>query len=102
MRVKKVTHQDGSPYGIQFDCPGCAAPHVIPTTGEKAWGFNQNFDRPTLTPSILVHSHGVLLDDGSVGQSPTCHSFVRDGRIEFLNDCTHALAGKSVDMSEVA
>lgn len=29
-----------------------------------------------------------------------CHSFVRDGRIEFLSDCTHALAGQTVELSE--
>ena len=27
-----------------------------------------------------------------------CHSFVRNGRIEFLGDCTHGLAGKTVDL----
>lgn len=30
-----------------------------------------------------------------------CHSFVRDGRIEFLGDCTHELAGKSVALEPV-
>lgn len=102
MRGKKVTRPDGTLYGVRFDCPGCGEPHVVPTTGENAWGFNGDFDRPTLTPSILVYPHDVLLDDGSVGQSYRCHSFVRDGRIEFLSDCTHALAGKTVDLSEIA
>lgn len=32
----------------------------------------------------------------------TCHSFVRDGQIEFLSDCTHALAGKTVSLPAVA
>ncbi|MGC4033677.1 MAG: hypothetical protein QM754_18485 [Tepidisphaeraceae bacterium] len=27
-----------------------------------------------------------------------CHSFVRDGQIEFLGDCTHELAGKTVPL----
>lgn len=27
-----------------------------------------------------------------------CHSFVRDGKIEFLGDCTHEFAGKTVDL----
>jgi hypothetical protein len=30
-----------------------------------------------------------------------CHSFVRAGRIEFLNDSTHALAGKTVDLPDL-
>src|SRR5436309_254590 len=27
-----------------------------------------------------------------------CHSFVRDGLIEFLGDCTHPLAGRTVPL----
>lgn len=96
-----VCHQDGTLYGIRFDCPGCNEPHVVPVTGSNAWGFNSDFDRPTLTPSILVYPHAILLDDGTTGQSHRCHSFVRDGRIEFLGDCTHPLAGKTVDLTEL-
>ncbi|WP_241754456.1 hypothetical protein [Cupriavidus basilensis] len=29
-----------------------------------------------------------------------CHSFVTDGRIQFLGDCTHALAGQTVPLAE--
>jgi hypothetical protein len=31
---------------------------------------------------------------------PVCHSFVTDGRIQFLTDCTHAFAGRTVDLPE--
>jgi hypothetical protein len=27
-----------------------------------------------------------------------CHSFVVDGRIEYLSDCTHEMAGMTVDL----
>ena len=30
-----------------------------------------------------------------------CHSFVREGKIEFLGDCTHALKGQTVDLNDV-
>jgi len=30
-----------------------------------------------------------------------CHSFVTDGRIQFLGDCTHNLAGQTVDLPEI-
>lgn len=101
MKLKPVTNDDGSPYGVRFDCPGCGEPHVVPTTGAKAWGFNGSLDAPTLAPSILVHS--VRNPWGPVFDStPTvCHSFVRDGRIEFLGDCTHALAGQTVDLPDI-
>lgn len=101
MKFKRVTHDDGSMYGVRWECPGCGDPHVVPTTGDRPWGFNGDFERPTLTPSILVHPHGILNEDGSVGQSPLCHTFIRDGRIEFLSDCTHALAGQTVELEDV-
>lgn len=48
-------------------------------------------DRPTIEPSILIRF--------ARGDSPVvCHSFVRAGVVDFLGDCTHALAGQSVAM----
>ena len=117
MKISPITRQDGSLHGYEFVCPGCEAfivakklspgiesvrlhaTHVIPTTGPKAWGFNGDVDRPTFTPSILVY--GNKHTDGSI-YSPRCHSFVRDGRIEFLGDCEHPLAGQTVDLLDVA
>ena len=29
-----------------------------------------------------------------------CHSFITDGSIEFLPDCTHELAGKTVPLED--
>lgn len=98
--MKRVTHGDGSPYGVRWDCPGCGEPHVVPTHGPTAWGFNDDLEHPTLSPSILVHPAG-RWRDGVVVQSPRCHSFVRDGRIEFCSDSEHALAGKTVDLPEI-
>ena len=34
-------------------------------------------------------------------QEVRCHSFVRNGSIEFLDDCTHALKGRTVPMEEL-
>ena len=51
---------------------------------------------PTISPSILVR-----WDEGDEHKPQICHSYVRDGRIQFLGDCTHALAGKTVDLPEV-
>jgi hypothetical protein len=30
-----------------------------------------------------------------------CHTFVTDGQIQYLGDCTHALAGQTVDLQEM-
>jgi hypothetical protein len=31
-----------------------------------------------------------------------CHSIITDGKIQFCGDCTHALAGKIVDLPDIA
>jgi hypothetical protein len=119
-RAKIVRDGDGKFYGIQFVCPGCQADgHVGLVTlpvrwlppgetespvvaGQPHWDFDGNFDAPTFGPSVLQH-----FDYGAPDARKRwcCHSFVRKGRIQFLGDCTHALAGQTVglpDMEEVA
>jgi hypothetical protein len=99
-RVKHVLTHEGNHYGYRFHCPGCNDEHVITTEPyPNGWGFNNDEAAPTFTPSILVHE--VKREDGSV-YSPRCHSFVRGGRIEFLGDSGHALAGQTVDLPEIS
>lgn len=76
---------------------GVAGVHTVPFQGEGAWGFNGNVDAPTLTPSLLL-TQGVTPCDRR--DKFVCHSFVTDGRIQFLSDCTHSLAGQTVDLPE--
>lgn len=100
MKAKRVVDHTGGDYGIRFDCPGCGESHVVPTKPTaRGWDFNGSLERPTISPSLLVTYRGVD-DDGSRVET-RCHSFVRDGRIEFLSDCTHALAGQTVDLPEI-
>lgn len=87
---------------LLFRCPGCAGLHQVAVgDGEgPRWGYNGNPERPTFTPSVMVTYPGA--DAGVDGAPPAiCHSFVTDGRIQFLGDCTHALAGQTVDLPEV-
>lgn len=66
--------------------------------------------KPTLTPSIDVrtghysssHQPG---DECWCGKNYAfscyhCHLFVTDGKLAFQTDCSHALAGQTVDMVE--
>jgi hypothetical protein len=100
--VEKLTFLDGHEERA-FDCPGCGEYHSVPVSGPKAWGFNGSDERPTFTPSILVRGTRCDWVDGKpVNPRPAvCHSFVRDGRIEFLSDCTHSLAGQTVALHAV-
>jgi hypothetical protein len=91
---------------LAFFCPGCQeAHHVRVAPGPHPWGFNGSYDAPTFTPSVLVSGVERLTDaeyDRVVAgeliepKPRVCHSFVTDGKIKFLGDCTHALAGKTV------
>ena len=70
-------------------CPACRAGHVFQI---PPWTFNGNVSKPTFGGSMLLH--------GSPG-TPRCHSLVNDGVIQFLDDCTHALKGQTVDLPEL-
>lgn len=118
---KKVLKQEHSDKEYRhFDCPGCGQTHSIPVKGDKSkgpvWGYNWNDDKPTFTPSILTRWVSVpdvrekdengdylLGSDGRLkgAKDEVCHSFVREGKIQFLNDCTHKLAGQTVDLIEI-
>jgi len=103
---------------LLFHCPGCGmghGPRVIGTRVAALWEWNGDLVRPTLSPSIRVQwyqmsgegkamiSRGESPADGECypGRDMLCHSFVRNGRIEFLGDCTHHLAGQSVPLEPI-
>lgn len=85
-RICEARDQDGELVGYLFECPGCCEAHIF----DDRWRFNGDLERPTLSPSYLTWT-----DDAR------CHSFVKDGRIRFLGDCTHDLAGQTVDLPEL-
>lgn len=113
MKLEEQKHDNGT-RSMLFECPGCDMLHVVYVeSGAGAnlpvWGWNGSMDRPTFTPSVLVrYDHWVPpASDENPNPGPqtqvhdVCHSFVTDGRIQFLGDCTHALAGQTVDLPEV-
>jgi hypothetical protein len=87
---------------VGFHCPGCNDYHQI-TTGPNGWTWNGSEDAPTFTPSLLAEylARDDAPDDVKAALARSrCHSFVTDGRIQFLSDCGHALAGQTVDLPE--
>ncbi|WP_242514506.1 DUF6527 family protein [Enterobacter cloacae] len=89
-------------------CPGCGSRHVVHVgigSGPR-WGWNGSVDKPTLTPSVLVTGFTPSDDPEEFGDATkdkpfTCHSFVTDGQIQYLNDCTHSMAGMTVPLPEL-
>jgi hypothetical protein len=81
---------------IRLHMPGPFPNRILPvrraeTPTHPSWEWNGSTESPTLWPSLLTHGC-----DGTV-----CHSFVRDGQVEFLADCTHEFAGQNVELLDV-
>lgn len=97
-----------------FFCPACKCCHYFNST----WTWNSDWEKPTVSPSILVKSVDnppedpatgdfakdadgkYLLENGRLkgAKDRVCHSYIKDGKIEFLSDCTHDLAGKTINL----
>jgi hypothetical protein len=75
---------------LVFWCPGCDTVHAARVEGVNAWTWNGDTERPTLSPSLLSTSSDAM------GVAQRCHCYIRDGRLEFLNDSSHALRGQTV------
>lgn len=102
---------------LTFECPGCAGRHAVTVSGHgPVWTWNGSMDSPTLSPSVLVRTghyrpghdgscwctyNAERPDDPAPFTCGICHWFVNDGRIQFLSDCTHALAGQTVELPEL-
>lgn len=94
-KIKRYTESDGAYHKeLGFMCPGCNRRHFICDSKSEnhihCWDFNNDFENPTIRPSVLVS-----------WPSNICHSYITDGKIQFLGDCTHSLAGKTVDLPEI-
>jgi hypothetical protein len=87
--------EKGTVIGHLIFCPACECGHIFYNGKQRdknraSWSFNGDCNRPTFQPSMLVH-YGEDL-------KKVCHSFVTDGRILYLQDCTHEMAGKSIEL----
>lgn len=95
-RVMALTNNSGQQAGYLVHCPACDRGHFFdvekPGPKGQQWKFNGNMVRPTFSPSMLVHR---------VQKTQQCHSFVTDGKIRYLSDCDHSLAGQTVELPVV-
>jgi hypothetical protein len=69
----------------------------IQLSGSRAdtvnWSWNGDTEKPTLRPSILTQFYW-----GEDQVLYKCHSFVEDGIVQFLTDCSHENLGKSLEL----
>jgi hypothetical protein len=77
-----------------FYCPACKCCHWI----DAGWTVSGPPEAPTVRPSVLVNRRGF---DHYVPKLPTCHLFITEGKIQYLSDSSHELAGKIVPMEPI-
>lgn len=99
MNPRDVLERLGDSDMVIFWCVGCDEFHQISTT---KWEFNGDFVKPTFSPSYLTwvdpNPKADPIKFPKFYSGFRCHSFIRDGRIQYLDDCTHELAGKTIDI----
>lgn len=123
-KLRRAAIYDGEGVSYLFWCPGCQEHHRydVRTDGRgPSWTFNGDTERPTFAPSLLIttgcktprHKPGddcwctFDAEQASKGEEPSgfrcmvCHLFLTNGRLQFLSDCTHPLAGRTVDLPDL-
>lgn len=104
--------------GYTYWCQGCEETHSVRTDGPEAWGFDGNLAAPTFSPSVLTTSGHYLAthkdgascwctynaarpDNPAPFKCQRCHTFIAGGMVQFLADCTHALAGQTLRLPDL-
>jgi hypothetical protein len=92
--------------GFGHWCPGCGEMHVVP----NRWAFDGNIEHPTFNPSVKITGVQTVVDEHGEWTGEwkrdadgkllpyCCHYVLHAGQLQFCNDSTHALAGKTVPL----
>ena len=88
-------------------CPGCSEMHYIavetPLSNGAKWSFNGDIDKPTFSPSVKIQIPVDKEDEKNdilYHFVERCHYFIKEGNIEYCNDCTHDLKGQTIPLPE--
>jgi hypothetical protein len=91
-RFKRARKSNGEVW-VMFYCPGCAEPHQIRTQGQgTCWEWNGDFVFGSFSPSHIVHM------DPKKEPGRICHSYIREGKITYLDDSWHDKKGQVVEI----
>jgi hypothetical protein len=73
-------------------CVGCGHEHAFALKSQGGHHtFNGDLINPTVSPSLVSNfSPGTM-----------CHSFIRNGMIQYLNDCHHHLKGATIELPDI-
>lgn len=65
----------------------CIACNTLEWFDTKQWHWDRDMDCPTVHPDIKYEKESYI-----------CHKRITNGVIEYLPDCTHAMAGMKANM----
>ena len=83
---------------VMLNMPGPIPIRMIPVqlrgtrSGTGNWSWNGDTEKPTLKPSILSRCPPIC---------ECCHTWVHDGMVQFLGDCSHELRGHTLELLDV-
>lgn len=106
-KIKRFSKNEGwkNGEGWAHYCPACKETHgfatEIPFANGSKWTFNGNMEAPTFAPSMNIRIGPYPDGEDDAGRIDVCHYFLRNGRIEFLADCTHEMRGQTVDLPDL-
>lgn len=101
---------------VMLEVPGPTGHLTLPVIlrgkrdGTGCWTWNGSVDAPTLRPSVLTNGtyrltdeeHATLMAGGKIEPRRfRCHSWINDGAVQFLEDCSHELANQTVPLLDV-
>lgn len=81
---------------IMLNLPGPIPTRILPVithgsrSGTNCWSWNGDTEKPTIKPSILSNSG-----------TNRCHTWINDGKVIFLDDCSHELKGQTLDLLDI-
>jgi len=92
-KVYSLNDSSGKLDSYGFYCPGCKCHHSFAIKGKVKWAFNGDLKRPTFSPSLVIWR--------TRRPERKCHLFVKNGMIEYLGDCFHSYAGRTIKMEKI-
>lgn len=95
IKVVENIGTDGKKYHhtqYMYFCKGCGYEHAFALRNEGGHHeFNMDLNNPTISPSLV---------QGWV-PGKRCHSFIKNGHIQYLSDCEHELAGQTIELPDI-
>lgn len=97
MEQRIVIIDDGGRKSALMYMPGMPIHVLIQLEGpHPVWGWDGDAFHPTFSPSILTR-----LPWGENRREIQNHVFVKKGMIQYLSDCTHEYAGKTIPLPKL-